>query len=699
MDNQKVIIIIFVVLLCIALMLMNLISYRDYDEKNVETSIYKQTSISFQKINSNRKDSSSPHAKTTTEGTIKADSNPQLLRRHQHHHRSIFHSVNESDLLKNHFGEGSFDHGETEALTKHEVQVFLLKYFGLLEQQTDSKTEDGQTEEDFFESDDEYEEQEQTNPNQQQERHQRQKRENDLNERFCSSRQKMVWNELKRFASPALLRALESQRKRHEAVANGTPFKNQKYLVWSLSGGLGNRFQSIVSCFVAAILSNRVFLMKDWFMPLPHSSVKQKPIIISSPNTDHYMLENLAKVLRVEDVGRARNQELLCPLLPMMSLREFVEKYPEEFFEKEDDKIKFKKSAGNGSNSDDHHHTNKIINEILAAKQTSSSSSSDFFFSHPQHVKVDIAHRHDKTLRRWNRMLCSNMSEEIQVKFDTQTHSDIFASHDAKKMMKSASSNQNNNNMAVEARFFFPEKFVYIWTNQYFLPGFFANPFTSKQMRALFPNNNPYSVLVRAIVMPSLPVVRQVRKFFQQNTDVSLLHPLEYVGLQIRAFRDREILELGKYFEYCFEKHHQHPHQKSPFFLATLHEAVRQHFAKKFGTGRVVTLAPARHEQKTGTAIFDQEALTDMFLLAFSKDLFVSPRSTFGSFVAAYAQTHPRIVSFDATTKMGATCSRAKFLEPCFASLIRYDKLMNGREGKLSCKLEKIPDGASGCDV
>lgn len=206
--------------------------------------------------------------------------------------------------------------------------------------------------------------------------------------------------------------------------------------------------------------------------------------------------------------------------------------------------------------------------------------------------------------------------------------------------------------------------------------------------------------------MPSLPVVRKVREFFDSNAeeDGKQFHPLDYVGLQIRAFQDKSILPLGQYFDTCFSQEYSQQQQKQqnkkvelvpPFFLATLHQAVRDLFAKKYGTGRVVTLAPARGEQKTGSAHFDQEALVDMFLLAFSKDLFVSPGSTFGSFVAAYAQTHPRVVFWDGDT-MKLKCSRAQFLEPCFASWKWYDKLQV-RKDKLSCKLEEIPKMASGC--
>ena len=115
-------------------------------------------------------------------------------------------------------------------------------------------------------------------------------------EAFCAAQRERLWHSLRAHAAPLLVKKLDEQRRRHEAVARGQPLPGQKYLVWSLSGGLGNRFLSLASTFMAAVLAERVFLMKDWFTPLPRGNTKQIPVIIPAPNSTEYFLEDLKRL-------------------------------------------------------------------------------------------------------------------------------------------------------------------------------------------------------------------------------------------------------------------------------------------------------------------------------------------------------------------------------------------------------------------
>ena len=461
----------------------------------------------------------------------------------------------------------------------------------------------------------------------------------------CKAMREKVWEELAEVVSPQFYAALLEQRARHEAVAEGRPFAGQAYLIWSLSGGVGNRFLSMASTFVAAMLSQRVFLMKDWFTKLPPQGAKQIPVVHTSPRTNEYNLEDLAKLFSKEELAkRPPNEALLCPLLPMMSLTEFYRKYPQEFL------------------------------------------SSGTLSPHPEHAKVDISHRHDKTLKRWNRILCSN--------FSNRGDRDDVGS--------------GGRRMAAPGKvgaYFFPEKFVYIWTNQYYLPALFANPIHGEQLREWFPSGGPYGALLRVIAIPSLVVMRRVHHFLRVNHFV----PRSYDALHIRSFLPTAMASMARAFSRCIDEHAQstlkmdlsleptsaQPRAAAPvkpFFLASFHPEVRDYFKGKYGANRTRIQAAPPFIQNTGNLDSDREALADLLLLASAETLFVSPKSTFGVFAAALGNRLPVQVVYYRSTD---TCHRVKSNQPAFGSWFRYDSL--GHKGAtapnslIHCKLLPIP--------
>ena len=469
------------------------------------------------------------------------------------------------------------------------------------------------------------------------------------------------------YVSASLQRALRRQLAMHRAVEDGRPMPGQKYVVWSLSGGLGNRFQSLASTFVLALVSRRVLLLKDWFMPLPPNSKHNVPIVFPNSRTDEYPLEPLQKLFwdggkggntGLETGPRSPLEALMCPLLPMMSLTRFRRKYPSEFG---------------------------------AAKGHGAVAPSSL-----DHVKVDISARHDKSLRRWNRFLCS----------DTALGADVASSSDFKPSFATKRKG------AVSMTTFFDEKFVYVWTNQYYLPGLFANPAHADELHDMFPNQpsmQVYNLLVKLLVIPSRPVMATVASFAAANVELDVGR---HVSLQIRAFQVHVMDHMARGFDECLGMLRRSNESKivsRSFFLASMHPPVRAFLIKAHGSGVVKSLAPASSEQGTGRGPrLDQEALADMVLLAMSRHVFISPGSTFGSFIGAFGDILPRMTRWYLHGDVGrhtleSMCPLVASTQPCFAAWFKYDHLFHrssvgsNASNELSCGLRAIPSHAMHC--
>lgn len=438
-------------------------------------------------------------------------------------------------------------------------------------------------------------------------------------EKYCESARKFAFDML--FASdpsftPELGRLLKRQFLMHDAVANGTPYKNQTYLIWSLSGGLGNRFQSLVSTFMLALLSGRVLLLKDWFTPLPKNSKSNRPMIFPSPYTDEYQMEALEKLfwfsnpLVPEKSARPLNSRLLCPIFPMMTVSEFQEKYPSHFGK-----------------------ATKILPFKLG------------------HVKIDLSARHDKKLVRWSRVACGNVSDH-SMDSNTPTH--------------------------IHRKRFFSETFVYVWTNQYFLPLLFANPFHGEYMQKILPIR-PYSTLIKLLVLPSSVVMGRVARFFddqRQRFPQRPLVPGAYAALQVRAFSFAEMPDLSSAFLRCFQQ--DRIDDREPFFLATMHDQIRSAFSNTYNLSVLrAQSSKSAGDQHTGKGSEpDVEALVDMLLLALGKKIFLSPGSTFGTFAAAFGEVPAVRVDWKVLRgNQGNLCNALPSLQPCFGSWYRYDHL------------------------
>eukprot|EP01060_Flectonema_neradi_P021369 TRINITY_DN2896_c0_g2_i1.p1 TRINITY_DN2896_c0_g2~~TRINITY_DN2896_c0_g2_i1.p1 ORF type:complete len:550 (+),score=68.21 TRINITY_DN2896_c0_g2_i1:105-1754(+) len=179
---------------------------------------------------------------------------------------------------------------------------------------------------------------------------------------YCSRLNASIWDELvgdpelkRLMATPELKKLLLKQHELHYQISIGNEPENQRYLIWSLSGGIGNRMQAMVSSFLAALLSNRVFLLKDWFQPTPKKGVKTKK---------QYSKKNglLLEDFQSYEHAAISNDQLLCSPFSITHLSEFKRKYPKYFTEEFKD----------------------------------------------EHVKVDIISKHDTQRKHWSNLTCED---------------------------------------------------------------------------------------------------------------------------------------------------------------------------------------------------------------------------------------------------------------------------------------------------
>eukprot|EP01064_Diplonema_japonicum_P037788 TRINITY_DN8971_c0_g1_i2.p1 TRINITY_DN8971_c0_g1~~TRINITY_DN8971_c0_g1_i2.p1 ORF type:complete len:534 (+),score=112.15 TRINITY_DN8971_c0_g1_i2:35-1636(+) len=429
---------------------------------------------------------------------------------------------------------------------------------------------------------------------------------------YCNKLNETIWQELidaargvpgRLLASPELKKLLKQQHELHRLVAAGQEPAGQRYLVWSLSGGVGNRMQAMVSTFLAAMLSKRVLLLKDWFAT---TSKKGTPAPKETSATHDWLLEPMLAF-----TSSHRNDELLCSPFPILHLSDFSKRYPRYF----------------GPAFKD------------------------------EHVKVDIISKHDKHFRSWKKISCGTPDFPVET-----------------------------------------VKFTYLWTNQYYLPMFFANPSTAGTMRKLFPDGDAFGPLSRFLIRPNKAVEEVVEAFWCKHDKEGMGSGDEVLaeqsfskkrvyGLQIRAFRLNGMVSMAEEFERCMKE--KLTNSSYALFIASLHKPIRQHYAKNYG-GRMISLdAEARGEQQTGSLEMDREALADMLILGRTADYLVSPGSTFGSFVTGYygrkaIQVH--------TMGMNA-CTRMASSQPCFMSLLKHDKILQRmQKGDFGCSPEPIPE-------
>ncbi|KEG11781.1 hypothetical protein DQ04_02291110 [Trypanosoma grayi] len=460
----------------------------------------------------------------------------------------------------------------------------------------------------------------------------------EINHAFCDSMVKWVWEEVIPFRySHKFRNALAAHRRRHMAVSTGNPEVDQKYIIWSLSGGLGNRVQALTSVLMSALLSERVLLLKDWFTPLRSSkSPPVRPILLpfakNVNETEVFRYEDLRELFwfsNGESTPRAPNEFMFCSLFPMMSLSEFERIYPDEF------------------------RNHNYSHDIVPFKNG--------------HAKIDIRAGHDKNLKLWKHFACGDPLIGRGIDF------------------------------------FSRQRFVYVWTNQYFLPIFYVNKRTSSVVKSWI-KKDPFRSMLPLVFLPARPVMYRVLRRMRSSPRIQ---NRKYVGLHIRSFKQQDESRLIASFSICVRQFLDKVTFPNMFFLATMSQEAKNHFSILQSTSKsrfVVQETKGKNEkQSTGQGVVQEwEAVTDVVLLSLSRHIFLSPTSTFGFLAAAAGEIEAITVVSDRYVSGGLgdrTCMMLNgnvVTEPCFTSWFRLDSI-GSRRHHIGCEMDFLPSWSLEC--
>jgi xyloglucan fucosyltransferase len=254
---------------------------------------------------------------------------------------------------------------------------------------------------------------------------------------------------------------------------------------------------------------------------------------------------------------------------------------------------------------------------------------------------------------------------------------------------------------------YYKDQFVFLFSDQYYLPALQHNPHYSEFFREWFPPVDIFGPLVRFLVRPRPPVAAEIVRFYKRlvsgNNDKS---SKRIIGIQLRTATmkgfDAEFCAwdswamadyTAAYFKCALlmdhlaqasdsnirHMHHQHSstidlptaadvtsvfgsgsedHSKESvvFFLATDNESVRPLAKAALGSRVHYYEQEVTRKINVGHAT----ALIDMFLLSLSDDIITTSMSTFGYVAAGIASLPPVLLSFQ------AQCARELTSQPCF---------------------------------
>eukprot|EP00659_Diplonema_papillatum_P019106 gene19106-29420_t len=434
---------------------------------------------------------------------------------------------------------------------------------------------------------------------------------------YCAALNESIWSELlgasgnRLQASDELKRVLREYLEVARLVADGKEPEGQRYLVWSLSGGLGNRMQAMVSTFAAALLSNRVLLLKDWFTKTVKNGVPREKVR-STVDADLFA-EDLSFL---GTRGLPPNAAILCAAAPIIHLRDFAKLYPKYFAPK---------SA----------------------------------WATGHHVKVDVISAHDKHGYFWSKLACkapAAFPSEKPVKFtyvwSNQYYLPIFWSNPETSRAMAA---------------WFPSRDAFGPLSRFLIRP--AQPVEAaaeafvcaRFHRASAPRGGVFAPQADAAAPRGADAAASLRAY--RALPPGTHGRPAYLGLQLRAFRPKKMTEMAADADACLQEHYGKALEGgAPVYLASLHDPIRRYYEAKY-KARVATVEDAaRGEQETGSVEADREAFAAMLVLGRTADFFLSPGSTFGSFTAGYFGRRPVQLHTMGTRR----CSRMTSSQPCF---------------------------------
>jgi xyloglucan fucosyltransferase len=251
---------------------------------------------------------------------------------------------------------------------------------------------------------------------------------------------------------------------------------------------------------------------------------------------------------------------------------------------------------------------------------------------------------------------------------------------------------------------YYKEQFVFLFSDQYYLPALHHNPHYAQFFRDWFPPIDIFGPLARFLVRPRAPVAAEIVRFHKQlvlsnSSSSSSSSRRRIIGIQLRTATmkgfDAEFCAWDSwamadypaaYFKCALlmdslsqssDNHHsstidshstaamtsvggigaeEQDAGAAAFFLATDNEKVRP--LAKAELGRRVHYFEQEVTRKINVG--HATALIDMFLLALSDDIITTSMSTFGYVAAGLASLPPVLLSFQ------AQCARELTSQPCF---------------------------------
>jgi xyloglucan fucosyltransferase len=249
---------------------------------------------------------------------------------------------------------------------------------------------------------------------------------------------------------------------------------------------------------------------------------------------------------------------------------------------------------------------------------------------------------------------------------------------------------------------YYKEQFVFLFSDQYYLPALHHNPHYAQFFRDWFPPIDIFGPLARFLVRPRASVAAEIVRFHRQLAlSNSSSSRRRIIGIQLRTatmkgfdaefcawdswamadypaayFKCALLMDVlsqssGSYHAPSSDSDsntaaamtslggsgaEEHIGKSAVFFLATDNENVRP--LAKAALGRRVHYFEQEVTRKINVG--HATALIDMFLLALSDDIITTSMSTFGYVAAGLASLPPVLLSFQ------AQCARELTSQPCF---------------------------------
>lgn len=201
---------------------------------------------------------------------------------------------------------------------------------------------------------------------------------------------------------------------------------------------------------------------------------------------------------------------------------------------------------------------------------------------------------------------------------------------------------------------------VRVTSNCYFAPVLFANPFYRQRLQALFPRGDVAHQLLRYLLLPTDQVHHRLQKSLAPMTKG------HFNGLQFRTFASRLDMRLVDRALACIEEATAGAAEdaRMTLFLASLHaDVLARHISDRTMWNVTFNYADGVQIPGKGQAA---NALHDVLLLANSRHLFVSPRSTLGYVATALRGGNVLFIPSAAQGIARAECQHESSSEPCF---------------------------------